>query len=243
MHIIKLDATDSTNLYLKNLMLSSLLEDLTVVVAKAQTRGRGQMGTKWDTKPGKNLTFSILKKIDDFSITDQFQLNIVVSLAIFDTLKALKVPHLKIKWPNDILSGTYKLGGILIENMLKGNQIRSSIIGIGLNVNQTDFHHHFNATSLKLLLGRAFNIDVVLHLLLKNLIDYLQLLESGEISGLTNDYVEALFGMGEATTFQRPDGELFIGTIKGVSENGKLQVLLEGKQLKEYGLKEIKLIH
>ncbi|MGI9552611.1 MAG: biotin--[acetyl-CoA-carboxylase] ligase [Aurantibacter sp.] len=243
MHIIKLDATDSTNLYLKNLLLSNPLNDLTVVVTGEQTQGRGQMGTKWDTQPGKNLTFSVLKKIDDFSINDQFQLNMAVSLAIFDTLKTLQVAHLKIKWPNDILSGTSKLGGILIENILKGNQIKASIIGIGLNVNQIDFPKLFNATSLKLLLGRTFNLDEVLHDLLESLTDYLERLDSAGISNLASAYEERLFGMGEMATFQRPDGELFMGTIKGISENGLLQVFLKDNVLKEFDLKEIKLLY
>jgi len=242
MHIIKLDATESTNLYLKNLVLSSPVDDLTVVIAKEQTQGKGQMGTIWQSSSGKNLTFSVLKEIDGFAITDQFQLNMAVSLAIFDMLKTLHVSHLKIKWPNDILSGTSKICGILIENMLKGHQIRASIVGIGLNVNQTDFPNLFNATSLKLLLGRTFDLEEVLQALLENLDRYLKILESRKIEELSKDYLEALFRKGEVSSFQEPNGKLFTGTIKGVSEIGRLQVLTEGV-IKEFDLKEIKLLH
>lgn len=242
MHIIKLDATESTNLYLKNLTLSSTPDDLTVVIAKEQTNGKGQMGAIWQSSSGKNLTFSVLKEIDGLSIVDQFQLNMAVSLAIFDTLKTFHVPHLKIKWPNDILSGTSKVCGILIENMLKGSQIRTSIIGIGLNVNQTDFPNPFNATSLKLLLGQTFDLEEVLQVLLENLFRYLQLLESGRIERLSEDYLEVLFRKGEVSSFQKPNGKLFNGIINGISEGGRLQVRIEGV-VKEFNLKDIKLLY
>lgn len=242
MYIIKLDATESTNLYLKNLLLSGIPEDLTVVIAKEQTQGKGQMGTTWQSSSGKNLTFSILKEIESFLIADQFQLNIAVSLAIFDTLKTFQVPHLKIKWPNDILSGTSKICGILIENMLKGNQIRASIIGIGLNVNQTYFPNPFNATSLKLLLGRTFDLDEVLQVLLENLAKYLQFLETNKIGELSKDYLEVLFKREEVSSFQEPNGKSFTGTIKGISETGRLRVMKEGV-IKEFDLKEIKLLY
>lgn len=240
MHIIKLDATDSTNLHLKKLMFSNTLDDFTIVVAREQSQGKGQMGSKWVSQPGKNLTLSILKKIDEFSITDQFQLNIVVSLAILETLNTIQVPHLKIKWPNDILSGKSKICGILIENMIKGDQIGASIIGIGLNVNQTEFPDLINVSSLKLLLGRTFNLDEILRDLLKNLNNYLKLLGGEEISSLSKSYEEALCGIGKTNTFELPDGASFIGLIKGVSRDGKLQVLSKGNQLMEFGLKEIK---
>lgn len=243
MYTIKLDATDSTNRYLKNLMLSNSLEDLTVAVADKQTLGRGQSGTQWLSQPGKNLTFSILKKFDNFIIDHQFHLNMVVSLAILDSLKAFRIPNLKIKWPNDILSDRSKISGILIENMVKGHQIKASIIGIGLNVNQTDFNGLFNATSLKLLLGRSHDLDGVLNELLENLSNYLKRLESGRFIQLTRRYEEALFMLEEEGTFQGSDGKMFKGTIKGVTKTGRLQVAIGQGPLKEFDLKEIKPVY
>ena len=111
---IKLDATDSTNSFLKNLILSGPKEDYTVVMAKSQTNGRGQMGTNWESKAGKNLTFSVLKNFNYFKIGEQFTLNIIISIAVYNSLEALKIPNIKIKWPNDIMSVSKKLGGILI---------------------------------------------------------------------------------------------------------------------------------
>lgn len=243
MHIIKLDATDSTNLYLKNLMLSDSLEDLTVVVTREQRKGRGQIGASWQSTKGKNLTFSLLKKLDAFFIQNQFYLNMAVSLAIYDTLKAYHLPELKIKWPNDILSGAEKICGILIENVTKGQRIRASIIGIGLNVNETDFPNLFNATSLKLLLGRNLNLDELLEGLLERLEYYFNRLESGEMNPLKESYLKVLFRINEASRFKTANNEEVIGTITGVSNNGRLQVFLENDRVQEFDLKEVQLLY
>ncbi len=243
MRIIKLDATDSTNLYLKNLTLSDACRDLTVVITEKQTKGRGQRGALWDTEPGKNLTFSILKKLNGFRISNQFQLNMAVSLAILETLESYRLPQLRVKWPNDILSGTFKICGILIENVLYGGQIKHAIIGIGLNVNQTHFHNLSNASSLKLLLGRHFNLEHLLDDLLDRLVDYLKRLEANETGDLYKAYESRLFMNGKEAIFQRPARETFKGIIQGVSADGLLKVLREGHLLEEFDLKEIKLLY
>ena len=137
MQIIKLDATDSTNTYLKKLMHSKKLEDFTIVAANQQLNGRGQMGTKWESEPGKNLTFSVLKNFKNYQIQEQFLLNIITSLAVYNTLKNLFIPDLRVKWPNDIMSGNFKICGILIENNLKNNGIQSSIIGYWIKCQST----------------------------------------------------------------------------------------------------------
>ncbi|MGB5554991.1 MAG: biotin--[acetyl-CoA-carboxylase] ligase [Flavobacteriaceae bacterium] len=125
MRIIKLDATDSTNTHLKFLVQSGLAEDLTTVVAKQQRNGRGQMGTRWQSEPGKNLTFSVLKLLDGMAIENVFQLNVMVSLGIVAALEQLQIPDVSVKWPNDIMSGNLKICGILIENTFSNGQIQS----------------------------------------------------------------------------------------------------------------------
>lgn len=243
MHIVKLDATDSTNLYLKELALSKNLDDFTVVTANEQFRGRGQMGAKWVSEPGMNLTFSILKKFDSLVITDQFQLNIVVSLAVFDTLKNILTPDLSIKWPNDILSGSSKIGGILIENVLSGSQITASIIGIGLNVNQLTFNTLSNVSSLKLLLGRTLNLEEVLHKILENLKSRFLLLQEMSNADLWEAYESKLFRKDKPATFKNVKGDLFMGFIRKISPQGKLVIELEDAILKEFDLKEIQLLY
>lgn len=243
MQIIKLDATDSTNTYLKKMLLSEPLNDLTVIVADNQLKGRGQMGTHWESQPGKNLTFSILKKMEGLHIDTRFRLNICISLAMVATLTQLQLPDVKIKWPNDILSGTSKICGILIENILLGNQIQSSIIGIGLNVNQLTFGNLNNVSSLKLLLGRTFDLEELLHKILMNLKRTFFHVEGKFSESLWNEYEELLFRKDKPSTFRDSTGILFMGFIRGVSKEGKLRVMLEDKILKEFDLKEIRLMY
>ena len=145
-------------------MHSEKLEDFTIVSANQQLNGRGQMGTQWESEAGKNLTFSVLKYFKNYQIQEQFLLNIITSLAVYNTLKNLFIPNLRVKWPNDILSGNFKICGILIENNLKNNIIQSSIIGFGLNVNQLEFGNLKKASSLKKIKGKTFNLDKCSHL-------------------------------------------------------------------------------
>ncbi|WP_299435772.1 biotin--[acetyl-CoA-carboxylase] ligase [uncultured Maribacter sp.] len=241
MEIIKLNATSSTNMYLKDLILSSSVNDFTVVTAKKQTFGRGQMGTSWNSEEGKNLTFSVLKKFDNFFIDNQFLLSICVSLSIYETLYNLKVPNLTIKWPNDILSGTSKICGILIENSLSGSKIQTSIIGIGLNVNQIVFNNLLNVSSLKLLLGKSINLDELLQLILKDLKDHLSSFQNRSKEELWSVYEANMFRINKPSTFEDGNGNLIMGFIRGVTPQGKLLVELEDSILKEYGLKELNL--
>jgi len=243
MGIVKLDATDSTNQFLKELILKKELGDFTVVTTEKQREGRGQMGSRWESEPGKNLTISVLKKFDDFSISNQFLLNICTSLAILDTLKGLSIADLSVKWPNDILSGTSKICGILIENILLGHQIQASIIGIGLNVNQVTFNTSTNASSLKLLLGRNLNRDAILRHILENLkIRFLEM-EENNSNDLWEAYESHLFRKDKPATFKSPDGTIFMGFIRSISPQGKLLVELEDEVLKDFDLKEIQLLY
>lgn len=243
MQIIKLNATDSTNSYLKNLINNKLLDDYTVVVAKKQIDGRGQMGTTWVSDEGKNLTFSTLKLIDSLPVKDQFLLNIIISLAVFDALLELNVPDLKVKWPNDILSGNDKICGILIENLLSGVKIQSSVIGIGLNVNQTEFNELPNVSSLKLLLGNNFDLDEIMIAIVRSLKNRCQFFENGSKEKLWSEYENVLFRKDKPSTFQNQNNEMIMGFIRGVTAEGRLLVALEGDLIQEFNLKEIKLLY
>ncbi|UII80545.1 biotin--[acetyl-CoA-carboxylase] ligase [Flagellimonas sp. CMM7] len=241
--IIKLDATDSTNLYLKDLIQSKTLGDFTVVVAKSQLKGRGQMGTTWQSEDGKNLTFSVLKKFKSFEVIHQFSLNICISLAICDVLRELSIPDLKVKWPNDIMSGSSKICGILIENVLKGQLIQNSIIGIGLNVNQTYYENLEKVASLKSLTGKYFDLDELLNKILERLKYYLIEIEGKSVSQLLPSYLALLFRKDKPSTFKNMEGQLFMGFIRGISPEGKLVLELEDKIFKEFGLKEVSLLY
>ena len=155
MKLIKINATNSTSSFLKELAQNSSLSEVTIAVANNQTSGRGQMNNSWISEPYKNLTFSLFTPLKKIRIEHQIYLNFAVSLAIYDTLCTCEVPNLYIKWPNDIMSDNKKICGILIENTFSHSLIKNTIIGIGLNVNQEKFHESLvNASSLKNILKK-----------------------------------------------------------------------------------------
>jgi BirA family biotin operon repressor/biotin-[acetyl-CoA-carboxylase] ligase len=224
-------------------MNTESLEDYTVVVTEKQVSGRGQMGTRWESKPYKNLTFSILRKIDSEKVTNPFILNICVSLAVYTLLSKLHLPDLKVKWPNDILSGNFKICGILIENIFSGNRMLASVIGIGLNVNQTTFNNLPNVSSLKSLTGKTFNLDQLLtefQSVLKQI--FVELDEKGAVE-MQKKYENVLFRKDKPSTFKDKEGNLFMGFIQGVSNEGRLVVTLEDDIKKEFDLKAISLLY
>lgn len=239
MQIIKLNAIDSTNQNLHDLIGQISLEDFAVVTARYQTKGRGQRATTWQSEKDKNLIISVLKKEIDLNPQRQFLLNIVVSLALFKTLETLQIPKLSIKWPNDILSHDKKIAGILIELILKKNTIDKAIIGIGLNVNQTNFKDLPSASSLQNITGIHYDLDELLHKLLENFKYYFSIKNTAE---LWTTYENLLFRKDKPSTFVGLSGDLFSGIIKGVSQRGKLMVKTENS-IEEFDLKSIKLLY
>ena len=243
MHIIKLNAINSTNSYLRKLSAKEGVEDFTVVVAKHQTHGRGQMGTVWNSESSKNLTFSVFKDVSKLPTQHAFYISMVVSLSLIKALQCFSIPKLSIKWPNDILSEDKKISGILIENVIKQSNLQASIIGIGLNINQTEFLDLPRASSLKILTGKTFDLDEVLQLVLRHLKDCFKLLKSGEYQKLKDEYETFIFRKDKPSTFQDAEGAMFSGFIKNVSESGNLQVLLEDNIVMEFGLKDVTLLY
>ncbi len=243
MHIIKLNAIDSTNSYLRKLASKKKLDDFTVVITEHQTKGRGQIGTVWNSEKGKNLTCSVFKRNTGVSLDDQFYISMVTSLALIKTLQLFQVPKLAVKWPNDILSEQKKICGILIENVIKNHDIEASIIGIGLNVNQTQFKNLPQASSLRNLTGTVFSIDELLTRIVEQMVYYFEKLEKGKHSLIKRAYEALLFRKNKPSTFKDAKGNLFSGFIKGVNAEGNLQILQEDDILNEYDLKEVTLLY
>lgn len=242
MRLVKLDAIDSTNDYLKALSQAGHVESFTVVSTENQTKGKGQMGAKWTSEVGKNLTISIL--VNDFvaDASRLFELNIVFSLTVIDTLRGLGIPQLTIKWPNDILSGNKKIGGILIENSLKSNGQIVSVIGLGLNVNQEHFDGLPQAGSLKIVTGTFFDKDDLLVSIVKKFKEGVAAWPL-EFQKMTSTYQENLFKKGTPMPFEDANGNRFMGIIQGVSASGKLLLLRENDVVLEYELKSLKMLY
>ena len=243
MHIIKLNAIDSTNSYLKKLSTQEALDDFTIVITEVQLEGRGQMGSVWTSKSSKNLTFSVYKKFLGLEFQHVFYISIATSLALVKSLQFFSIPKLAIKWPNDILAENKKICGILIENMMRNQTVSNSIIGMGLNVNQTEFENLPKASSLKLITGDVYNIDELAILIVNNLKIYFNKLNQGQFEDLKFEYEDLLFRKNKPSTFKDAEGSMFSGIIKGVSNYGNLQVLLEDDIIKEFSLKEITLLY
>tara|TARA_B100000131_G_scaffold10198_2_gene10748 strand:+ start:1456 stop:2187 length:732 start_codon:yes stop_codon:yes gene_type:complete len=243
MNIIKLDAIDSTNSYLKKIILEKDISDYTIVTANFQTEGKGQLGYMWESEDSKNLLCSIYKKDLGIKVEDQFVLSMLVSLSIIRTLEKLNLPKLYIKWPNDIMSDNKKICGILVENMVKQNSIKESVIGIGLNVNQDTFKNLPNATSIKKIKGVAFNIDELLNDLAINIKKQFIDFNQSKIDLIFRQYEDVLYRMNIPSTFKNSEGDVFTGFIKGVNNLGRLKVLLEDNLTKSYSIKDISLMN
>jgi BirA family biotin operon repressor/biotin-[acetyl-CoA-carboxylase] ligase len=241
MNIIKLSAINSTNDYLKQLTATQQIENFTVVTAEHQTQGRGQMGAKWNTEPGKNLTFSLLVKDVLADSSHIFDLNVMVAVSIVQALTTFSIPGLSIKWPNDILAGNKKTGGILIENLFKPDGSILSIIGIGLNVNQSDFSSLPKATSLQIVKGMPFNKEEIMLAVAHKIKDNCLLLKKGS-ADFWQQYDKLLYKKNVPAAFEQ-NGQHFMGIILGVTSTGLLQIKREGDTIAEYAVKEVALLY
>lgn len=239
MQIIKLNAIASTNTYLKQLAKQISIEDETVLVTDHQKKGRGQLQNKWHSQPGKSLTFSVYKRFEDLFVGSQFVISMVVSLAVKHFLNDLGVPAVQIKWPNDIMAGGKKCGGILIENELRGDTLQASIIGIGLNVNEKTFQNLPNATSLYLETNVMFDLALLLSKLSKAIIDNLNNMNKVPLDAVKIKYEEDLYLLGVSKVFKTSQGTFFQGKITGILYTGELCVVREDGDVILYNNKEI----
>lgn len=242
MNIIKLSAINSTNDYLKRLCGAVETQNFTIVVADNQTQGRGQMGAQWKAEPGKNLTFSILIKNVLFDISGIFALNAAVAVSIIQALEPYAVPDLSIKWPNDILAGNRKIGGVLIENTIKPDGVVLSITGIGINVNQQNFHGLPRATSLAVVLKKEFDRYALMISIAESIKRNVAGLVGGSAEAIWQYYHHKLYKKGIPMPFEKND-QKFMGIIQGVTTTGSLEVLLEDDTVAFYALKQVQLLY
>ena len=226
---------DSTNRLAQQLIQDQQLTDGAIIHADEQTAGRGQQHSRWESTSAQNLTFSVVI-FPELPLEQQHYLTIVASLTIYDTVADLVSQPVTIKWPNDILCESSKICGILIQNNLKGRKIHSSVIGMGLNVNQDQFTTT-QATSLALLTGHYWNREEVLGKLSRNMTHRVEQLQQKDWATLKHEYLEHLHWKGEMHLFEDGRGS-FQGTILGVDASGQLAVQVDGA-IRYYGTKEV----
>lgn len=236
--LLEINECDSTNNYAKTLWSKIEPIEGTVVVTDKQTEGKGQIGNKWQSEPYQNLTFSIVLKPSFLKPEQQFMLSKIVSLSCIETLKHFTEKKFIIKWPNDIYFQEQKVGGILIENTLNANKIVSSILGIGLNINQTIFEGLPRATSLKTISEKDFDLKTILNFLLKALDVYYFELKKGNFSSINAKYLANMLGYEQTMVFNEK-GILFNAKVKGVNELGQLLLELENGYERAYNFKEV----
>ena len=239
MKLIKLNAINSTNEYIK-LNKSFFSQNSLAVYSFNQTNGKGQRGKKWITEPYKNTCISFYYRVDKPSEYTLLKINLCTTLTVLEVLKSNDINDLKIKWPNDIMSGNKKIAGILIENSFFRNKIVDSIIGIGLNVNQIDFDLITGATSMKILKNKSFDLNK----LFKEFIKKFSLIEH-QIKNLSKDelvkkFTFHLYGLRKKQKFQIGN-KVVEGSVLGISDDYRLKVQID-KQTKYFDNGQIKLI-
>lgn len=215
-----------------------------VAVTPCQTAGRGQRGNSWESEPGKNVTFSMLWRPDGFPARRQFRLSQAVSMAIVDAIREVSGVDCSVKWPNDIYAGDRKICGILISHALAGAEVMHTIIGAGINVNQTRFISDApNPVSLAQLTGRNFDVEELLSVVLRNIEASLNLVTAeGGDELIHSRYMECLWRGGEQPHNFRDLilGDTFPATVYAIEPLGHL-VLRESVDgtLRRYAFKEV----
>lgn len=226
----------STNEYAAKLIAENKPPEHTVIVANNQIKGKGQRGNSWHSKKGENLTFSIIAYPSHIHASAQFIISECISLALAQVVSTY-CKHVTIKWPNDIYVNNKKIAGILIEHMLIGQHIQSSIIGVGLNCNQTQFPDFLpNPTSLALCCNKQFSLQTILQKVLTEFeILYKKTLIKNTIH---SDYIENLYMKNKLHTFQDNKGT-FLGRIRDVNKQGLLIIEDNQKIQREYAFKQV----
>lgn len=240
--IVRLQSTDSTNNYANHQIRENELPEGTVFLAYEQTTGRGQLKNFWESETGKNLTFSIVLFPDFLEIRRQFILSKVVTLGIYKALNKY-IDHLKIKWPNDIYAGNQKLGGILIENSIMNGLLKSSVVGVGLNVNQTVFSSIApNPVSLRTLTNQHYDCEKLLTEVLSEIDGYYTLLRQSEEEKINQEFMSVLYRLNEKHNF-RSENKVFEGKIIGVNEIGQLLIRKQDGKILDFHFKEVEFLN
>ncbi|MCB9188888.1 MAG: biotin--[acetyl-CoA-carboxylase] ligase [Flavobacteriales bacterium] len=240
-NFIELEHVDSTNNYAAILMNKTNVPDGTVILAHFQEKGRGQMGNEWKSPSGQNIMTSIVYHFNHLNSNETFLLSKAASLAVFDTVSQHVKEHVSIKWPNDIYVEDEKIAGLLIENKWLGKQC-TSIIGIGLNVNQR-FFGEIRGTSLSNCTGITFEIQDVLNFMVSKLEKYMIQLKQGGTETFTHKYLSNLRYRGIWHQFITNEDENFTGKILNVKNNGELIILTKEGEERAFFFKEVFPVH
>ena len=214
-----------------------------VIRAEFQTDGRGQRGNTWEAQNAANLTFSYVFFPLQMQVKNQFQISQAAALSVVEFLKKNSIENVSIKWPNDIVCSGKKICGMLIENSVSGHYIKSSIIGIGINVNQSLFRENLpNPVSMTNITGKFYNLDEKFYEVVSILRQRLSLLKEGDFAALKEEYMSNLLGLNR-TLIYSSSGTIFKGVIKDVDQRGYITIFNENTLSEsKYAFNEVNLI-
>ncbi len=232
-NILWIDRVESTNDEMRK------IQDPTngfCIATHFQEKGRGQMGNRWESDYGANLLASYYFE-PSLHVENSFLISMAASLSIAQFLESY-VSGVNIKWPNDILVNRKKIGGILIENEIQGNQITKTIIGIGINVNQKQFSNLPHATSLYIETATDYEIEsLVLELQRFLIVQFSNMTQHSDT--LKTDYMARLYNKDKGTYVQNQ--EPFEASIFDVAYDGKLTLRLKDNTFRHFYFKEVEI--
>jgi BirA family biotin operon repressor/biotin-[acetyl-CoA-carboxylase] ligase len=236
--VIYLPTCHSTNDIAAEIVHAGLFAEGTVVITDNQIQGRGQRGTTWQANAGENLTFSLILTPDFVPVAEQFLIGQMTALAIRAYVQEY-VTDAKIKWPNDIYANGKKICGVLIENSIQGTKMTSSVVGIGVNINQLTFPNE-HVTSLSKENDTAYVLTDEFPRLLRYLDSFYNKLRSlSQWQSIRTDYLKHLYGYLDEVLFNY-QGETVAGYVTNVTNQGKICIKLATEpEILEFGLKEI----
>lgn len=213
-----------------------------LIVAEHQLKGRGQRGHTWLSDRGMNLTATLRLEPHFLRASEQFLISELVALALCDMLQVYGI-RAEIKWTNDIYVGGKKIAGILIEHTLSGENLKSTIVGVGLNINQRVFSPELpNPTSMANILGRELSREDVVESLWRCLMARYVQLRDGKVSMIEGDYLKRIYRLNQKQRFRLPSGEEFDGVIRGVEHRGDLVVEHPDHKICKYMFREVEFV-
>jgi BirA family biotin operon repressor/biotin-[acetyl-CoA-carboxylase] ligase len=239
--VVSLLSTNSTNDYARELLSRDGPREGCIVIAGEQKKGRGYGSNTWHSKRGKNLLFTVILYPDFIAANQQFLISKAVSLGIYDYLSEY-ISDVSIKWPNDIYVEDRKIAGMLIENDLAGSSLKTSIVGIGLNINQEKFPEDIvNPVSLRQMVEKKLPIRKELRKLCQHLDRRYRMLYQGKVDKINREYHEHLFRLNAMYSYLA-NGRQFRAKIVGVSDYGQLILETDVGKTLEFSFKEVEFV-
>lgn len=232
---------DSTNEELKRLFSVQVLENGTLLTTDFQTGGKGQMGSSWKSSNGKNFLGTFFLK-PNLSLSEVFVLNMIVSLALRETVSEFVTGKVEIKWPNDIVVNRKKIAGVLIENKFINGELTGSFLGIGLNINQKYFDKFGRlATSITKEIGSFLNQESVINRICFHFQQFYSLYQLKGYETINFMYHQDLYLKGEEHQYKVGRDTRYL-TLQSVNRQGDLQLFNQFGKIEEFGLKSIRFL-